>query len=96
MGATPSRDDLLAMLTEVFAECLPDRKIGVEDPLIGPDAQVDSMDLVTYVADVQEAIYERWQRDLVLADERALSRNKSPFRNLAALGEYIEELFNEE
>ena len=95
MGDTPNTADVLSLLAEVFAETLPDRTIGPEDPLIGPDAQVDSMDLVSYVADVQEAIYERWQRDLVLADERALSRNTSPFRNLSALAEYVVELFGE-
>ena len=80
------------MLHEVFTETMPDRELpGDDTPLIGPDAQVDSMELVSFVADVEEAIYERWQRDVVLADERALSRSRSPFRTLPALAEYVVE-----
>lgn len=89
---SPTSDDVLIMLREVFTETMLDRDLVDDDtPLIGPDAQVDSMELVSYIADVEEAIYERWRRDVVLADERALSRSRSPFRNLSALSEYVVE-----
>lgn len=85
-------DEALALLREVFASSLPnypppDRSAA----LFGPDAQLDSMELVNFVVDVEEAVSDKLGVELVLADERALSRSKSPFRDLSALAEYLQE-----
>ena len=95
MAEPPAPGDVLAVLIQLAEETLPDRRIGAEDALLGPDAQMDSMELVSYVVDVQEVAFERWQRDIVLADERALSRTRSPFRTLAALAELVVERLHE-
>lgn len=88
----PTRDEILTLLRKLFAENLPQIKLASDEtPLFGRDAQLNSMDLVTFVADAEEAVNERFGATLILADERALSRSKSPFRSLAALAEYIEE-----
>jgi acyl carrier protein len=88
----PSESETLALLREVFAECLPGISVpDNETPLFGPTAQLDSMDLVTFVSDVEELVNDRFGTQIILADERALSRSKSPFRNLQALAEYLRE-----
>jgi len=53
---------------------------------------LDSMQLVSFVVAVEEAVIDKMAVDIVLADEKAMSRRNSPFRSLGALAEYIDEL----
>jgi len=92
MPQKPDRDEALSLLKEVFTEVLPDQTLpGDEEPLFGANAKLDSMQIVSFVADVEEVINERFSTQIILADERALSRSKSPFRHLTALAEYVAE-----
>ena len=92
MPDKPSRDEALQLLKDVFKEVLPDQDLpGDEEPLFGADAKLDSMQIVSFVADVEEVINEKFSTQIILADERALSRSKSPFRHLSALAEYVAE-----
>ncbi len=61
-------------------------------PLIGEDAAVSSMALVSYIADVESTLMEDYNLTLTLVSERALSRKKSPFRTINALADYVFEL----
>jgi len=61
-------------------------------PLIGEDASVSSMALVSYIADVESTLMENYNLTLTLVSERALSRKKSPFRTINALADYVFEL----
>jgi len=91
--SAPSRDEALTLLKDLWRESLPERDVPPDDaPLFGAEAQLDSMELVSFVADVEERANERFGADCVLADERALSRSRSPFRSLEALAEYLCEL----
>jgi len=92
----PTSENVLELLRQTFAEGLSDRQVpGDEEPLFGPEAQLDSMELVAFIADVEEVVEERWGRAVILADERALSRSRSPFRHLIALAGYVVELLGE-
>jgi len=64
-------------------------------PLFGPEGPLDSIGLVSLIADVEESLEERWNVTVVLATDRAFSRSRSPFRNVAALAEYANELIEE-
>lgn len=91
--SVPTQTEILALLVETFTEGLPDRDApDTDEPLLGADAQLDSMELVSFVSDVEDTLSERFGLEVILADERALSRSKSPFRSLNALAEYVGEL----
>ena len=60
-----------------------------ETPLFGGDAGVDSLSLVRLVAAVERAAQLRFGKDIVLADERAMSMRASPFRTAGALAELL-------
>jgi len=60
--------------------------------LIGETAAVSSMALVSYIADVESTLQEKYNFTVTLVSERALSRKKSPFRSVDALAEYVMEL----
>jgi acyl carrier protein len=59
--------------------------------LYGKDGNLDSIGLVRLISDVEDMIFTRLNRRVVLADERAMSRTRSPFRSIGVLAEYIEE-----
>ena len=60
--------------------------------LIGEEAAVSSMALVSFIADVESTLMENYNLTVTLVSERALSRKKSPFRNVNALADYVLEL----
>src|SRR5450759_3020573 len=60
-----------------------------ETVLFGPDAGLDSLGLVSLILDVEAAVNEREGTELVLADERAVSRHRNPFRTVRSLADYV-------
>jgi acyl carrier protein len=60
--------------------------------LFGAGSPIDSMGLVTLVATIEQNLKDAFGVDLVLADEYAFSRNKSPFRSVGALESHVEAL----
>ncbi len=57
--------------------------------LIGREAVLDSMGLVTLIVEVEQRLEEEYDVVLVLADERAMSQKNSPFRSVQSLTDYI-------
>lgn len=58
---------------------------SAESLLYGDGAPLDSMALVNLIADVEDALAEKYGASITLADERALSAKRSPFRSVADL-----------
>jgi len=50
---------------------------------------------VNYLADLEYRLGQEFGRELVLASEKAMSRNRSPFRDVDSLAAYITELLSE-
>ncbi|MFP5355463.1 MAG: hypothetical protein ACLGIK_10005, partial [Gemmatimonadota bacterium] len=50
------------------------------------------MALVSFIADVESTLMEKYNLQVTLVSERALSRKKSPFRSVEALADYVMEL----
>jgi acyl carrier protein len=63
--------------------------------LFGAQSPLDSMALVSLIADVEARLATEFGRDLVLADERAMSALRSPFRTVASLVAHIEQRLQE-
>jgi len=64
--------------------------------LFGVKSVLDSMALVALIADIEGRIATEFGRDIVLADERAMSQQRSPFRDVGTLADYIQSLLEEE
>ena len=60
-----------------------------ETRLVGPEAVLDSMQLVSLIIAIEREVEETFGVTLTLADERALSMKKSPFRSVQSLADYI-------
>ena len=59
--------------------------------LMGSNAPLDSVGLVSLILGLENAIEARYGVRLELADERAMSRRPSPFRSTATMASYIAE-----
>ena len=57
--------------------------------LLGKSAGLDSLGLVNLIVAVEEEIEEQFGVNITLADERAISQKKSPFKTIGTLVEYI-------
>ena len=60
--------------------------------IFSANSKLDSMGLVNFIMDVEERIQDHFKLELTLADDKAMSQIRSPFRTIASLVEYIEVL----
>lgn len=65
-----------------------------ETRLLGAKSGVDSITLVTLIAEVEDCLAEAFDTTVILADERAMSQSRSPFRRVETLIDYATELLN--
>ncbi len=63
--------------------------------LFGAQSPLDSMALVSLIADLESRLSAEFGRDLVLADDRAMSQLRSPFRTVASLTAHIAQRLEE-
>jgi hypothetical protein len=68
---------------------------GTNPTIFGAGSALDSLGLVNFLADLEYRIAEEWGREIVLASERAMSRSRSPFRDVDSLTAYVTELLEE-
>jgi hypothetical protein len=78
----------------VVIETLP-TGLGENSRIFGGSAPLDSLGLVNFLADLESRIMEEFGREIVLASDRAMSRQNSPFRDVPSLTEYVVELLGD-
>ena len=64
--------------------------------LLGHRSVIDSLGLVTLIIDVEQKLSDEYGISITIADERAMSRERSPFRTVKTLSEYIDILIEEQ
>jgi acyl carrier protein len=60
--------------------------------LYGANGGLDSLALVSFITDLEEKISDEFEKEIILADEKAMSAKTSPFRNVESLTLYINSL----
>ena len=63
--------------------------------LFGSGSKLDSLGLINLIVAVEQNIEDEFDVTITLADERALSQELSPFRDVMSLADYIEMLLEE-
>ncbi len=88
-----------AQIRRVVIESLQDEGVCLQAdgkldqvPLLGDGAIVKSVGLVAVLVGVEERLADRYSLDISLMDDRAMSQSRSPFRNVQALVDYIDQL----
>lgn len=70
--------------------------IDADTILFGRDGLLDSVALVSFILDVEDAVRTEFGVNLTIADERAMSQTRSPFRRVGSLADYVTQLINEQ
>ena len=66
-------------------------EVGPATSLMGEGSDLDSMAIVHLIVDLEGRLQETFGKNWILADERALSRHRSPFRTIGDLSDFIVE-----
>lgn len=88
-------------LNKLLLEFVQENEIQIDEVidnstrLMGNDSLFDSMDLVSFIVEVENFINQHYEVNIELANDRAMSRRTSPFININTLCLYIMELINE-
>lgn len=100
MDLARSLDLIIANVQELLAES--DEQVHVAPGelnettrLIGQQGILTSLELVTLLFNVEQTINDELNTIITLADERAMSQEKSPFRTIGSLAQYVETLLTE-
>lgn len=64
-------------------------ELGGSATLFGHDGVLDSLNLVSFIVAVEQEVAERFGVSVTLADEKALSQSRSPFRSIDALAAHV-------
>ena len=67
-----------------------------DTPLYGLNGTLDSIALVRLLSEVEFLINDEFDKDVVLANERAMSQKISPFRSIRSLVAYIQKILEED
>ncbi|HVU88682.1 MAG TPA: acyl carrier protein [Pirellulales bacterium] len=90
---TPLIWDAIAEVNELLPE---DARVPLEENavLLGKGGALDSFGLVNLVVALEQRIEDEFGISLTLADEKAMSYSRSPFRNVQTLRDYVQDLMN--
>ena len=69
--------------------------VSSDTPLFGKGGKLDSLSLVTLILIVEEKLFDELGVKITIADDRAMSQKRSPFRNVMSLAEYANMLIQE-
>lgn len=89
------KEDIEALIIESVRLLAEDFKIeSLECPssatmLYGISGSLDSMALVNLIADIEDAILEKFNISISLTDEKAMSARYSPYRSVTSLAEAV-------
>ncbi len=96
---TLSLQECTDLICEIYKQFLPPGQpapeINAETRLFGANALLDSAALVSLLVEVEQQISDAVGTELLLADDRAMSQKRSPFRNIGTLAEYVMTLVRE-
>jgi acyl carrier protein len=84
-------DIVVASLKEVFAQTGAPVPEGVGDDtvLVGKDAVLDSLGVVSLIVEVEQQIEGAHSISLTLANDKAMSQRNSPFRTVGVLTDHV-------
>jgi acyl carrier protein len=63
---------------------------------VGKNAVISSLGLVSLIVNIEQTLGEDFGLTVVIADERAMSQEKSPFLTIGSLSEYVTLLIKEQ
>lgn len=68
---------------------------SLDTALFGQSGKLDSLGLVNLIVLIEQEIEEEYGLSITIADERAMSQKRSPFRTIRSLADYLSLLLKE-
>lgn len=94
-----TRDDSVALICDIYRQFVTDEavsdEVNADTRLFGGNSLLDSTALVSFLIEVEQQINDTAGTNIVIADERAMSQKRSPFRSIGSLADYIQTLLAE-
>ena len=98
MGNRKTIENLIITSVKEINEQLPqEQQLGqsTKTVLFGKDGKLDSLSLVTLLVIIEQNIEDEFDVSITIADEKAMSQKRSPFRTIGTLADYIDMLLRE-
>ncbi len=92
----PTAVSLIISTLKNFGLPNPPAEFNEDTLLFGRDGLFDSVALVSFILDVEEGVRQACGVNIALADERAMSQTRSPFRRVSSLADYAVQLVAEQ
>jgi acyl carrier protein len=93
------RENIIELITDAVKQFLPPGEqpatVSEDTRLVGGNSLLDSTALVSLIVEVEQQIDDRYGVSITIADDRALSQQRSPFRTVSSLADYIMKLYGE-
>ena len=87
------RQDVIQLIIDAIREFLPPAArlsaVDGDTRLVGGNTVLDSTALVSLITEVEQQIDDRCGVSITIADDRALSQERSPFRTVNSLADYV-------
>jgi len=89
------RSELIDLIATHLSDLLADDPERAAQPIVehtrlyGPHGLLDSLRLVSLVLDLEQSVNERLGTAITIADSRAMSQQRSPFRSVGSLADYV-------
>lgn len=98
MNRSDVMDLIVTTLQDLLASDPAKASLPIEEGtrLYGPEGLLDSLRLVSLVLDLEQEINDRMDTAITIADSRAMSQQRSPFRSVGSLADYIVRLLADE
>jgi hypothetical protein len=94
-----SQQECTNLICEAYKQFLPPGQAGLEvnseTRLFGTNSLLDSAALVSLLVEVEQQVNDTVGAEILLADDRAMSQTRSPFRSIGTLAEYVVMLLGE-
>lgn len=93
----PQRTDIETLVLETVRKLAQDfdweslKEPQADTALYGASGPLDSMGLVNLVSDLEDAVAEKYKTTISLADDKAMSAQRSPYRSIASLTDAVSE-----
>lgn len=94
-------NELVSLVKELTSEILEGEgrsspELEEDTRLFGKEGLLDSMGIVSLVVALEQAIEDKYGASIALADERALSQTKGPYRTVGALADYAAKVMEDQ
>jgi hypothetical protein len=94
-----SNDECTGLICEIYKQFIPagqpEGNVTSESRLFGGNSLLDSAALVSLLVEVEQQVNDACGTQIVIADDRAMSQKRSPFRTIGSLAEYVTLLIGE-